>query len=411
MHKIVIYKCYISLELHLMYNWDNFIQTRLAQIALPRQTRSKIQNDPRLLIEKDSTHLNFISNDYLGLSNNLQIKNALIESASQYGIGSTGAPTLSGYSAEHGNLAQALATWLGYAKCMLFNSGYQLNLGIFAQLCDDNTTIWLDKNCHASHIDGILLSKCKFHTFTPRTLDDTLQQIRGQPTRRHIVLSEGTFSMDGTSTYLNKLIQLRIESAHNTLLIIDDAHGVAALGESGLGTLEQLGFKHQFVDLFIGTLGKAFASHGGFVCGSSQLIDYLQQSVRSWLFSTCLPPCIAKASLTSLEIITSSIGVGLRQNLKQNIKYFQELSTEYGLNLHHVNTNISPIQLLVFTDEDNVKNLFDQLYQSGVLVGRMLYPTVAKSAPRIRISLTASHTKQDIQLLCKLIHQYGYANA
>lgn len=393
-----------------MHSWDDFFQTRMAQIQVPRQTRSKTQGDSRLLIEKNSSYLNFISNDYLGLSNNLQIKNALIESVIQYGVGSTGAPTLSGYSAEHKNLAQALAKFLGYAKCMLFSSGYQLNLGLLSQLCDDNTCIWLDKNCHASHIDGVLLSKCKFHTFTSRTLDNMLEQIRQQPMRRHILLTEGTFSMDGTATYLDKLIQLRKESAQNVLLIVDDAHGVAALGKSGLGTLEQLGLGYQYVDLLIGTLGKAFACHGGFVCANSQLIDYLQQSVRGWLFSTCLPPCLANAAFTSLEIVASPKGIKLRQNLSEKIKYFQELSAEYKLNLHQGNSNVSPIQLLVFTNEDTVKNLFDQLLQSGVLVGRMLYPTVAKAAPRIRISLTASHTKEDIQLLCKLIHQYGYSN-
>lgn len=390
-----------------MHNWDSFIQTRLTQIATPRQTRNKVGNKPRLLMEKNSTYLNFISNDYLGLSNNLQIKNALIESTMQYGVGSTGAPTLSGYSTEHDNLAQALAKFFGYAKCMLFNSGYQLNLGIFSQLGDENTSIWLDKNCHASHIDGVLLSKCKFHTFTSHTLDRALEQIRQQPMRRHILLTEGTFSMDGTATYLDKLIQLRKESAQNVLLIVDDAHGVAALGKSGLGTLEQLGMDYKYVDLLIGTLGKAFASHGGFVCANSQLIDYLQQSVRSWLFSTCLPPCLAKAAHTSLEIVTSPEGYRLRQSLSKNIRYFQELSTEYRLNLHQKNSNISPIQLLVFAKESYVKSLFNQLSQSGTLVGRMLYPTVAKSKPRIRISLTASHTKEDIWHLCRLISQYG----
>jgi 8-amino-7-oxononanoate synthase len=383
-----------------MDNWVDYIAKRHQALPVLRTRLSKVSGTARHLTTHTEKYLNFISNDYLGLSSDTAIIEALYNACKIYGVGSTGAPSLSGYSEEHHLLAQEIAYWLQYEKCLLFNSGYQLNIGIFSQLIDSNTRVWLDKKCHASHIDGILLSRAKFSTFNQTNIDQVIERIKQEPNCCHLILSEGTFSMDGSCNYWGKLIKLKLFNPDNVLLVIDDAHGIGALGLNGYGTLEQLGLKRQNIDLVIGTFGKAFGTHGGFICGSSQIIDYLQQSVRSQIFSTNLPPAIARATRESLAIISSDRGVILRERLANNITYFNELAKQAGLNLgNDIFLNQSAIQLLIYTDYERVAHIYNQLHKENILVGKITYPTVAKDKPRLRISLNAEHEKVDIEKL------------
>ena len=380
-----------------MLSWEEHFTERNAQLPTRRQRLIKTSGNARYLTTNSQQLLNFISNDYLGLSSHEEIRAAFHRASSRYGIGSSGAPSLSGYSEEHHELAAALAQWLGYAQCLLFSSGYQLNSSIFSQLVDNNTWVWLDKRCHASHIDGIRLAQAKFTTFNAATLETTLLKIASQPQRRHLILSEGSFSMDGTCNYWNKLIHFKAANPANVLLVIDDAHGIGALGARGHGTLEQLGLNFAMIDLVIGTFGKAFGTHGGFICGAAPLIDYLQQSVRSQIFSTNLPPALAAATRCSLALITSSHGQKLRAKLTATISYFQQLATHADLNCSA--TNYSAIQLLSYSDSRSVTACHNHLLARQIIVGKMLYPTVPKATPRLRISLNACHKAADLESL------------
>lgn len=326
----------------------------------------------------------------------------------KYGVGSTGAATLSGFHQEEEELRDNIAKWLGFEKALTFSSGYQLNVGIYKQLiamvktkaCNLPITIWLDKNCHASHIDGIMLAKAKFVTFSEESIENVFTKIKTENNELHIILTEGVFSMDGTCTYLERIITFKKENLHgNIMLIIDDAHGLGVTGFLGRGTCSHLDLAQ--IDLLIGTLGKAFATHGGFVCGKSDLLNYLEQTVRSGMYSTCLPPAIFAASNQSLAIIRSSIGEELRQILSNNIRDFQVLASQYKLPLHNLSHNLSPIQLLVFDNPDIVYRLHEELLAKDIMVGRIVYPTVSINTPRIRISLTAKHTFWHLQLLCE----------
>jgi 8-amino-7-oxononanoate synthase len=389
-----------------MQSWNEWFDNQHNCLSQSRIRRSKIQYDQRFFIDNNSSYLNLISNDYLDLANHLALTTALNQASNIFGVGSTGAPTLSGYTIEHKKLSINMASWLGFDKCLLFNSGYQLNVGLYNQLVDKDTIIWLDKNYHASHIDGILLSGARFNTFTPYTLDNTILKIKHKPNSRHIIVTEGSFSMDGTCTYLASLIHLKSESPENILLIIDDAHGIGALGQNGFGTLEQLGLSYQHVDLLIGTFSKAFASHGGFICGAKYMIEYLTQTVRSQIFSTYLPACIAAASNASLAVITSIEGQQLRNKLANNISQFQLTGKKYNLPVANLPCNISPIQVLIFNNETQVKYLSQQLLDNGILAGNIFHPTVKKSEPRIRISLTSSITNTDIEAICYTLYKH-----
>jgi 8-amino-7-oxononanoate synthase len=382
-----------------MVNWDNFIAKQIAKLPRLRNRIAKIGGNSRYLLTNSQQFRNFVSNDYLGLSSEPAIIDAFHNACKIYGLGSSGAPSLSGYSEEHQLLSEEIARWLEYERCLLFSSGYQLNISIFSQLIDKNTYIWLDKNCHASHIDGVLMAKAKFSRFSVHDIQDMSNKIKEQTNLLHIIISEGSFSMDGTCYYLEELIKLKQAMPANVLLVIDDAHGIGALGAKGYGTLEQLGLDLKAVDLIIGTFGKAFGTHGGFVCGSSAIIEYLEQSVRSQIFSTNLPPAMAAATRCALAIINSPHGLCLRAKLIKNIQYFQQLIDEMGLKLYNRNLNQSPIQLIVSDNQETVIRTHQNLLNHRLLVGKILYPTVPKTAPRLRISLNKSHQKSDIEQL------------
>ncbi|MCE3268303.1 MAG: hypothetical protein K0R49_555, partial [Burkholderiales bacterium] len=221
----------------------------------------------------------------------------------------------------------------------------------------------------------------------------------GQPNKRHLILSEGSFSMDGTCSYWKKLIQLKQSNPETILLIIDDVHGIGALGPNGHGSLEQIGLNLRQIDLVIGAFGKAFGTHGGFICGSAKFIDYLQQSVRTQIYSTNIPSGIAAASRASLMIISSSEGRILRTRLVENINYFEKLALESGLKLANHKTNQLPIKLLVYNDEQIVIHIHNHLLKQNILVGKIFYPTVPKEKPRLRISINIKHKKSDIKRL------------
>jgi 8-amino-7-oxononanoate synthase len=384
--------------------WNNWFINKFDQIPNKRIRRTRINYDPRTLNDENKSLINFISNDYLGLAGNKDVINSAIKFIHLYGVGSTGAPSLSGYTNLHVKLAKKISEILDKESCLIFPSGYQLNTGLFSQLVDDKTIIWFDRRCHASHIDGILLSKAKFYSFLPSNLDNVFEKITNLSNFKHIILTEGTFSMDGTCEYLDKLITFKANN-NNILLIIDDAHGIGALGKTGKGTLEQLNLNNYCFDIIIGTLGKAFGTHGGFICANKTTINYLEHSIRSGIFSTSLPPAIIGATISSTDIITSNLGQELRQKLEENIIFFKNICQEFNINLLN-SSNQSPIQLVLLKNELKTSQITDLILQENLLVGKISYPTVKKNQARIRVSLNINHTKKDIYLLCQTIKKY-----
>lgn len=384
-----------------MNTWHKFIQSKISLLPVIRTRLAKIAGNARFIHDNTQQYLNFVSNDYLGLSQHSKLINAAIYATKQYGTGSTGAASLSGYSQLQELLSKEIAAWLGYEKCLLFNSGYQLNSSLFSQLVDNNIFIWLDNNCHASHIDGVLLSRAKFSRFTKNDTTKMRKTISQQTDILHIIVTEGIFSMDGTNQDLKELVELKKIMPEKILLIVDDAHGIGTIGINGRGILEDSEIDIKHIDLLIGTFGKAFGSHGGFLCGSRFLIEYLQQSVRSQIFSTCLPPAISAANLSSLSIIKSAEGYKLRQVLTNNIQYFQKVAKDSYIQLLNHN-NYSAIQL-VSIKEKYIQNIYQDLFTENILIGKILYPTVAKNKPRLRISLNVLHERADIEFLLTIL--------
>lgn len=384
----------------MLNSWDNFIYKQTLQINNRRALLLRMPLMNGWTLVENKSYLDFQNNDYLGLSHHHQLIANLQTAADNYGVGSTGAPTLGGYTQEHQRLTQELAQWLNYQQCLIFNSGYQMNVSIFSALTDMNTQIWLDRNCHASHIDGVLLSKAKFTRFDSHNICEMRQKIQSSD-KRQLIISEGCYSMDGSNSGLLELIKLKKLMPDKILLIIDDAHGLATLGNDGRGSLEQLVGNHQYCDILLGTFGKAFGSHGGFLCTTQLIADYLRHTVRSQIFSTSLPPAIIAASRAALQIIRGSLGKQLRAKLKHNVEYFKACAANQGLNLYSAQQNNSPIQLITFNDSQSMEIVYNKLFNNNILVGKIKHPTVPKNSPRIRISLSTNHSETNIELLIR----------
>ncbi|MDD3267061.1 MAG: pyridoxal phosphate-dependent aminotransferase family protein [Burkholderiales bacterium] len=386
-----------------METWKQFIQIKNQQILNKRERLIRNSSCGNQIKIANSLFYNYQSNDYLGLSSHSLVKNSTIDTIHEYGIGSTGAPTLGGYTDIHDDLQKKLACWLSYESSLLFSSGYQMNVSLFTQLVNENVYVWLDKNCHASHIDGALFSRAKFTRFNIENINQIREKVISNDLL-HLIITEGVYSMDGINKDLPSLFALKKEFPERILLIVDDAHGIGCLGDNGYGTIELLKLDFKDCDILLGTFGKAFGSHGGFLCTNHSIAKYLRYSVRSQIFSTNLPPSVVSASSKSLEIIQSAECGQLRNKLQQNIKYFKMLTAQYELNIFHRDSNNSPIQLILLDSTDKVAKVYQSLYEDSILIGKIIYPTVPLNTPRLRISLSAYHSESDIELLVKSIH-------
>jgi 8-amino-7-oxononanoate synthase len=315
-------------------------------------------------------------------------------------VGSGASALISGYSNQHQALEDELAGFLGYPSVLLFSSGYLANQAVLSSLCQQGDGIYSDELNHASLIDGCRLSRADVYVYAhsdSNALTRLLEHHAGAGnTRKNFILSDGVFSMDGD---IAKYIELqRLAKQYNASLIIDDAHGVAVLGAQGRGSWESVGAERP--DILIGTLGKAFGTQGAYVAASKERIDWLIQKARSYIYTTALAPPIAAATRASLQLISE--GNGLREKLQDNIAYFRQGADTRGL---EILTSSSPIQPLMLGDEQRLLEWAEALNQAGVLVGAIRPPTVAEGTCRLRITLSANHTRTEIDQLLEGLSQ------
>ena len=357
----------------------NDLETFLQQRKEQHLYRSRQINDNKQLI--------FCSNDYLGLSTqNIQLNQQ---------IGSTAAHLVCGHHEIHHELELALAEFTGYKKTLLFSTGYMANLGVISALMGRNDAVFLDKFSHASLVDGAILSRAKLFRYAHNDMQQLENQLKNCSLKRKLIISDGVFSMDGDLANLPKLIDLA--KKYQAWIMIDDAHGLGVLGENGRGTLDFFKCNQQDIPILVGTLGKAFGTFGAFVAGSEMLIDYLIQTARSYIYTTALPPIIAQATLYNLE--TAQKESWRREKLFQNVTYFKQLA--HNLPLIPSDTSIQP--LLCKTNEQAI-NANKYLKEKNMWVSAIRPPTVP--IPRLRITLTALHTFDQIDYLVKHLRDF-----
>jgi 8-amino-7-oxononanoate synthase len=347
--------------------------------------------------------VNFSSNDYLGLANDSRLRKAAIEAVNEFGVGAGASRLISGTQSPHVRLERALAKWKGTDASLCFSSGYAAALGVIGALVSKNDVVLLDKLCHASLIDGAKLSGAILRVFPHsnlRKLESHLEWAgRVHPGRRVLIITESVFSMDGDRAPLRDLIELK--KRFGALLMLDEAHAVGVIGANGRGLAAEENASED-VDVQMGTLSKALGTSGGYICGSRNLIEWLINRARSFIYSTAPSPAIAAAALAAVNFLESSEGEKRRLLLWERIKLLRELLLVNAMNKQRSAAS-SAIFPWIVGDEQVALDLAAALKSEGFLVPAIRYPTVAKGSARLRITVTALHTEDQIRALSEAI--------
>jgi 8-amino-7-oxononanoate synthase len=346
---------------------------------------AEVQVDQRRLV-------NFCSNDYLGLANHPAVREAFRRAAERYGVGAGAAHLVCGHTAAHHALEEELAEFLGRDRALLFSTGYMANLGVISALVGRGDAVFEDRLNHASLLDGGLLSGARFHRYPHRdwrALDAALAETRAA---LRLVVSDGVFSMEGDLAPLPELV--RTVRERDAWLMLDDAHGIGVLGVNGRGTLEHFGLGASAVPVLVGTLGKALGTFGAFVTGEADLVDYLMQRARTYVYTTALPPAVAEAARASLRIVREE--PERREVLQRNVRRFRTGALQVGLPLAD---SITPIQPILVGDNRRAVEASRALTEQGFWVSAIRPPTVPEGTARLRITLTANHTAEQVDRL------------
>jgi 8-amino-7-oxononanoate synthase len=347
----------------------------------------------REIVVEGKALVNFCSNDYLGLAGDPRLAEALAEGARRWGVGSGASHLVSGHTAAHHELEQALAQFTGRPRALLFSTGYAANMGAINALLTRGDAVVEDRLNHASLLDGGWISRADFHWFehaNPTDLEKRLQECASA--RRRLVVSDGTFSMDGDRCPLSALVE--VARARTAWVMIDDAHGIGVHGVRGCGLVDPSRFGLDEVPILVGTLGKAFGTFGAFVAGSDELIELLIQRARSYVFSTALPAAVAAATLASVRI--AIVEEWRRDRLVALVAHFRSGARGLGLELL---PSSSPIQPVILGEPGRVLAWSRALEARGLLVTAIRPPTVPEGTSRLRITFTAGHELQDVDRL------------
>jgi len=336
------------------------------------------------------TLVNFCSNDYLGLA--ASGGEDLATAARRWQFGSGASHLVCGHSRAHHALEDALAELTGYPRALLFSTGYMANIGAISALAQRGDRVIQDKLNHASLLDGAILSRADLQRFRHADYEHLADLLNKDDARGEtLVVSDSLFSMDGDLADVPQLSRLCEQTG--SLLMIDDAHGFGVLGENGGGVREHFGLTTQQLPVYVGTLGKALGGYGAFVAGSNDLIDYLIQFARPYIYTTALPPAVAEAMLGNLERLKDN---ARRQQLKARIQQFRSGAEQMHLPLMDSH---SPIQPLLIGESAKAISVSNELRTRGLWVSAIRPPTVPEGSARLRVTLSAAHSDDDVKRL------------
>ena len=341
----------------------------------------------------------FCSNDYLGLASDPRLTAAAREGAERFGVGAGASHLILGHSSVHHALEQALAQFVKLPRALLFSTGYMANIGIVTALAGRDDAVFADKLNHASLNDAALLSRAEFKRYAHGDLAALEKLLAATKARRKLVVSDAVFSMDGDIAPLPEL--LRLCERHDAWLVLDDAHGFGVLGATGSGVLQHCSVMSQRI-VYMATLGKAAGVFGAFVAGENDLIEILVQRARPYIYTTAPPPLLAHTLLASLEIIATE-GWRREQLARLIIRLKQDVA---GLRWRLL-PSATAIQPLMIGANDEALRVAAALTQRGVLVPAIRPPTVPQGSARLRISLSAAHSEQDVAQLVEALRRIG----
>ena len=334
--------------------------------------------------------INLASNNYLGLTTHPKLVEAALEATRRYGAGTGAVRTITGTMDLHNELERRIARFKNVEACVVFQSGFTANSGTVSALLGAEDHIISDELNHASIIDGCRLSRAKIHVFAHRNVamaEAKLAAIKDLPGRK-LLITDGVFSMDGDIGPLPELVELA--EKYGAIMMVDDAHSSGVLGRNGRGTVDHFDL-HGRVHVQVGTLSKAVGVLGGYVCGSQDLIDYLHHRGRPFLFSTSHPPAVAAACVAAFEVLEQE--PERMENLWKNTNYFRKALEDAGFDTGMSETPIIPVMVGQAKDAfEFSRRLFDQ----GLLVTGIGFPTVPEGKARLRTIVTATHTMEQL---------------
>jgi len=358
-----------------------------------------LSHGSRIIID-GTEFINFSSNDYLNLSRHPEIINTAIEALNRYGLGSGASRLLSGTYEAHRRLEERIAEFKGTETALVFNTGYAANTGIIPAIAGDDSMIFSDELNHASIIDGIRLSKAEKRIYRHKDMDhlEALLRESGNISRikKRLIVTDTIFSMDGDIAPLKDLAFL--SEKYNALLMIDDAHATGVLGRTGRGGLEHFGITSDRV-IQMGTMSKALGCYGSFVAGPEDLINFLINRARSFIYSTSLPPAIVKACIKAFDILEFH-SQDLRAKLWSNRERLYQGIRDLGYDTLGSETPIIPI---LAKDVKTVLDIAQHLYKNKIFAPAIRPPTVPEGKCRIRFSVSAAHSNEEIDLVLKIL--------
>jgi 8-amino-7-oxononanoate synthase len=342
--------------------------------------------------------VNFSSNDYLGLASHPEIASAMAEAAQRWGAGSTASRLICGTSAEHAALEEEIAAAKGTEAALVFSTGVAAATGTIPALVGRGDVVILDKLAHACLIDGVHASGAKMRVFPHNDLAKLESHLKWaretHPKGRTLIVTESVFSMDGDLAPLREIVELK--DRHGAILFLDEAHAVGVRGRGAQGLAGELGLAER-IEIQMGTLGKALGVSGGYIAGSRPLIDFLINRARSFIFSTAPSPAIAAASRASLRIVQSPEGDALRTRLQENL----------SLLAGAMKAKLPPsaIMPLILGGEERALSEAARLQEAGFFVPAIRYPTVPRKTARLRITLSAAQSHEQIRRLAEAIQE------
>ena len=346
--------------------------------------------------------VNFASYNYLGLSYRPEVIQAIKDAADHYGGGSSGSPILSGTTEIHQKLAQEVAAFKGKEAAMIFPSGYSANVGTIGGLMRSGDLIVADQYAHASVVDGMILSKAKSRFFRHNRVDDLERKIKGFNGKK-LVIVEGVYSMDGDVPSLGDILE--VCRRHGARLMIDEAHSAFVYGETGKGVVEDQGFDAE-VDIHLGTFSKSLGGQGGYTAGTAQLINYLRGFSRSRFFSCALSPVVVAGVRKALELATNE--PELRQKLWENVAYMQKLLADAQIPIGDSTSQVIPIMV---RDDARIFQIGEEIFREGVFINPVQYPAVGKHKSRFRMSISAAHSKEELEegaaVIIRVLRRHG----
>ncbi|MBM2833153.1 MAG: bioF, partial [Candidatus Brocadiaceae bacterium] len=371
----------------------------LKEHALMREYRTVESAQGPYIQIKGKSYLSFCSNNYLGLADHPRIKQAAIAAINQYGWGTGASRLVAGNMILHQELEKKIAEFKGTEAALLFPTGYMANVGAICALVGREDIVIGDKLNHASIIDGCRQSGATFRVYPHNDvsqLESLLQ--RYSKHRRRLVVTDSVFSMDGDTAPLPEIVE--ITQKYDAILMIDDAHATGVFGQHGKGMIEHYGLEGK-VDIIMGSLSKAIGSIGGFIAGNKCLIDFLKNKARSFVYTTALPPAACAASLAGLTLIQED--TSLIQKLWENVRYLRSQLSEFISNI----SGESPIIPIIIGSAEDALNVSTRLYENSILIPAIRPPTVPLGTSRLRISLMATHSKEDINRLIDTLKDIG----